>query len=230
MLRVVHEGIDTAVARPDAAARWVLADRNVELKAGDEIVTYVARNLEPYRGFPSFMRALPQILAKRPNAHVIIIGGDEVSYGTRLPPGQTHRQRMIAELGDGLDLTRVHFVGRIPHPALITALQLSRVHVYLTYPFVLSWSLLEAMAAGCLVVGSRTPPVEEVIRHGSNGLLVDFFSPQEIADHVVAALEDGPAFAPLRQHARETIVSRYDLRSVCLPAQLRLLESLAPGP
>ncbi len=227
-LNVIHEGVDSTVARPDPTARLIVADAKVEIKAGDEIVTYVARNLEPYRGFPSFMRSLPKILTSRPNARVLIVGGEDVSYGARLPPGETYKKRMLAELGDSLDLSRVHFLGKVPYAAFIKVLQVSRVHVYLTYPFVLSWSMLEAMAAGCLIVGSRTQPVQEVIHHAGNGLLVDFFSPEEIAERVVEALEDRRAFASLRQNARQTVLDRYDLRSVCLPAHLRLLNMLVP--
>lgn len=227
-LNVIHEGVDTAVACPNPTARLILADAQVEIGAGDEVVTYVARNLEPYRGFPSFMRSLPRILTARPKARVLIVGGDEVSYGVRLPPGDSYKKRMLAELGDSLDLSRVHFLGKVPYNAFIKVLQVSRVHVYLTYPFVLSWSMLEAMSAGCLIVGSRTPPVQEVLHHGGNGLLVDFFSPEEIADRVVESLEDQRAFNSLRQNARQTILDRYDLRSVCLPAHLRLLNTLVP--
>lgn len=230
ILNVIHEGIDTTIVKPDPSARLVLADGNIQLNAGEEIVTYVARNLEPYRGFPSFMRSLPRILTARPNARVIIVGGDDVSYGARLPNGETFRKKMLAELAGSLDLSRVHFLGKIPYPAFIKVLQVSRVHVYLTFPFVLSWSMLEAMSAGCLIVGSRTQPVEEVIHHGGNGLLVDFFSPEDIADRVVEALEDSKSFASLRQNARQTIVDRYDLRAICLPAHLRMLNMLVPRP
>jgi glycosyltransferase involved in cell wall biosynthesis len=226
ILNVIHEGVDTSVATPDPAARLRVADRQAEFAAGEEIVTYVARNLEPYRGFSNFMRSLPRILATRPNARVLVVGGDEVSYGARLPDGKTFRQVMLTELGDSLDLSRVFFLGKIPYAGFIKVLQVSRVHVYLTYPFVLSWSMLEAMAAGCLVVGSRTQPVEEVLNHGGNGLLVDFFSPEQIADRVITALEDSKSFASIRQNARQTIIDRYDLRSVCLPAYLRLLNVL----
>ena len=228
IINVIHEGIDTTVVKPDSAARLLIADKKIEFKAGEEIVTYVARNLEPYRGFPSFMRSLPRVLNARPNARVLIVGGDEVSYGARLPQGQTFRQRMLAELNGSLDLTRVQFLGKIPYAGFIKVLQISRVHVYLTYPFVLSWSMLEAMAAGCLVVGSRTQPVEEVIQHAANGLLVDFFSPEQIADRVIEALEDKKSFASIRQNARQTIVDRFDLKSICLPAHLRLLNMLVP--
>jgi glycosyltransferase involved in cell wall biosynthesis len=224
MLHVIHEGIDTRTVRPDRTARLKVPGTDIELAAGDEIMTYVARNLEPYRGFPSFMRSLPAILAKRPSARILIVGGDEVSYGARLPEGQTFRQRMLDELGSGLDLSRVHFLGKVPYSTFLKILQVSRVHVYLTYPFVLSWSMLEAMAAGCLVVASKTAPVQEVIRHGENGLLVDIFSPNQIAERVVEALEDARAHASLRENARRTIVNQYDLSTICLPAHLRLLK------
>ena len=189
------------------------------------MVTYVARNLEPYRGFPSFMRSLPTILAQRPQARILIVGGDEVSYGHRLADGQSHRQIMLAELGDSIDLSRVHFLGKVPYATFLQVLQISRVHVYLTYPFVLSWSMLEAMAAGCVVVGSKTAPVEEVIRNGENGFLVDFFSPVELAERVVAVLASGcDGYADIREQARRTIVEHYDLKTICLPAQLQLLD------
>jgi glycosyltransferase involved in cell wall biosynthesis len=228
ILNVIHEGIDTTIVKPDSAARLIVADKREEFIAGEEIVTYVARNLEPYRGFPNFMRSLPRVLAARPKARIIIVGGDEVSYGARLPTGQTFRKQMLAELSGSLDLSRVHFLGKIPYAGFLKVLQVSRVHVYLTYPFVLSWSMLEAMAAGCLVVGSQTQPVEEVIQHAGNGLLVDFFSTEQIADRIIDALEDSKSFASQRKNARQTIVDRFDLRSICLPAHLRLLNMLVP--
>lgn len=223
-LHVLHEGIDTQRLMPDGNARFRIPNTDIELKAGDEVVTYVARNLEPYRGFPSFMRSLPSILKRRPNAQVVIVGGDETSYGPSLPDGQTFKQKMLVELGDALDLRRVHFLGKVPYPTFVKILQVSVVHVYLTYPFVLSWSMLEAMAAGCLVVGSRTTPVEEVIRDGENGLLVDFFSYEKIAERVIDVLADRSAYDAIRRDARRTIVERYDLQTICLPAQLKLLE------
>ena len=226
-LRVVHEGIDSDLAIPDAQARLRVPGSDLELSAGDEVLTYAARNLEPYRGFPSFMRSLPAILAARPRVQVLIVGGDEVSYGARLPEGQSYRQQMLNELGDSFDQRRVHFVGKLPYPDFLKVLQISRVHVYLTYPFVLSWSMLEAMAAGCLVVASRTAPVEEVIRDGENGLLVDFFSPAEIAAQVIAGLAEPAHFAQLRVRARQQIVDTYDLKRICLPAQLQLIAQVA---
>ena len=208
-IAVIHEGIDTDVVKPQPSD-------------GEELVTYVARNLEPYRGFHSFMRAIPDIQRRRPNARIVIVGGDEVSYSQRPPAGATYRQRMLAELDGRIDLSRVQFLGRVPYADYLGLLRRSAVHVYLTYPFVLSWSLLEAMSAGCLVVGSRTPPVEEVMRDGENGLLVDFFSPTAIAERVAYALEHRAELQPLRENARQTAVGRYDLKRVCLPAQLRL--------
>ena len=223
LLRVIHDGIDTDLVKPDPAATFPIPASSLELKAGDEIVTYVARNLEPYRGFPSFMRSLPAILNARPKARVLIVGGDEVSYGASAKDGKNYRQQLLDELGDALDLSRVHFLGKVPYPIFLKVLQVSCAHVYLTYPFVLSWSMLEAMSAGCLVIGSRTEPVEEVIRDGENGLLVDFFRPEEIAGKVIEALAAPRAFDALRKNARQTVVDTYDLRRICLPAQLALV-------
>ena len=233
MLRIIHDGIDTGRVQPDPAATFTVpasgAGTPAELKVGDEIVTYVARNLEPYRGFPSFMRSLPAIQEARPKANVLIVGGDETSYGAMPADGRTCRQQLLDELGDSLDPSRVRFLGKVPYAAYLKILQVSAVHVYLSYPFVLSWSMLEAMAAGCLVVGSRTAPVEEVIRDGENGLLADFFQPEEIAQKVIAALEAPGDFAALRKNARQDVIEAYDLKNVCLPGQLRLIEEVLPA-
>jgi glycosyltransferase involved in cell wall biosynthesis len=210
-IAVVHDGIDTDVATPRG-------------RPEDELVTYVARNLEPYRGFHSFMRAIPEIQRRRPRARIVIVGGDEVSYSPRLPAGETYRDRLLKELNGRIDLARVQFLGRVPYAQYLDLLRRSSVHVYLTYPFVLSWSMLEAMSAGCLVVGSHTPPVEEVIRDRENGLLVDFLSPEAIAAKVDEALSMDQW--PLRVAARRTVLESYDLKRVCLPAQLRLVERL----
>ncbi|MDR2451868.1 MAG: glycosyltransferase family 4 protein [Candidatus Accumulibacter sp.] len=237
MLRIVHDGIDTDRVRPDPAATLAIPasgnEAPLELAAGDEIVTYVARNLEPYRGFPSFMRSLPAIQKARPRARILIVGGDETSYGAMPREGRTYRQLLLDELCDALDLSCVRFLGKVPYSVFLKLLQVSAAHVYLTYPFVLSWSMLEAMAAGCLVVGSRTPPVEEVIRDGENGLLADFFSPEEIAEKVIAALAAPGDFAALRQNARQSVIEAYDLQRICLPGQRRLIEearALCPTP
>ena len=199
------------------------------MRAGDEVLTYVARNLEPYRGFDRFMRSLPAILKARPQARVLIVGGDEVSYGARLPDGETYRQRLLDEMGSELDLSRVHFLGKVPYPVFLKILQVSRAHVYLTYPFVLSWSMLEAMSSGCLVIGSRTAPVEEVLREGESGLLVDFFSPREIAERTIDALARPDEYTDLRRRARQTVVECYDLHQIALPAQLELIAEVMQG-
>ena len=224
-MSVVHEGVDTAVCRPDAAATYTLPDGSV-LRPGDEVVTYVARNLEPYRGFPTFMRALPKLLAARPGARVVIVGGDEPGYGRKVQGYPTWREAMLAEVGP-LDPARVFFVGRIPHPDLHALFRVSAAHVYLTAPFVLSWSVLEAMACGALVIGSDTPPVREVIEDGVNGLITGLFDPDALAARMVKALSDPLAHHRLRLRARKTVEERYDLARICLPRQLAVVEALA---
>ena len=216
---MIHDGIDVERLRPNPQATFVLAD-GAELSRNDEILTYVSRNLEPYRGFHSFMRALPGILEARPEAQVVIVGGDEVSYGGRPREAGTWREVMLAEIGPLPE--RVHFTGRIPYVDYLSLLQVSSAHVYLTYPFVLSWSMLEAMACGAFVVGSATPPVEEVIEDGRNGWLVDFFDRKAIAVRVSEALASSRDMDTLRKAARETVIQRYALAD-CLARQRALI-------
>src|SRR5271166_945925 len=226
-IAVVHEGVDTGLVKPDPTARlWLSSGRC--LSWSDEIVTYSARDLEPYRGFHVFMRALPSVLEQRPGAQVLIVGNDGVSYGCRPEGHRSWRAKLLAELEGRLDLRRIHFLGHLQYQQYLTVLQISTVHVYLTYPFVLSWSLLEAMSAGCLVVGSRTPPVEEVMRDGENGLLVDFFDAEALAHRIAAALAtNGDRTSNrIRAAARQTAIQRYDANTVTLPAYLDLLRSL----
>jgi glycosyltransferase involved in cell wall biosynthesis len=227
-ISVIHEGIDTGQIRPDPMARLWLSG-GVSLSCGDEVLTYSARNLEPYRGFHVFMRALPRVLRERPNARVVIVGGDDVSYGRKPRQTATWREQMLSELHGQLDLGRVHFVGWLPYDQYLAVLQVSAVHVYLTYPFVLSWSLLEAMAAGCVVIGSRTPPVEEAMTDGETGYLVDFFDLESLAGRICTALEKREETAHIRAAARRVVVEQYDLNTVCLPAHLALIGRLA-GP
>ncbi len=223
---VIFDGIDTDFMKPDTGAVFTLPDGR-SLKPGDEVLTFVNRNLEPYRGFHVFMRALPAIQKARPDAITLIVGGDEVSYGTMPITGKNWREVMLAEVGDRLDLSRIVFLGRIPYPAYRSLIQVSRVHAYLTYPFVLSWSMLESLAAESLVIGSATQPVKEVLAHGRNGLLVDFFDIDSWVKTITQALAGPGDYRPLRQQARRDILDRYDLKQHCLPRQLALIDAVA---
>lgn len=228
-IQVIFDGVDCDILKPNPSVRLNLKRETGEsfsLTSKDEIITFVNRNLEPYRGYHSFMRALPKILAARPNARVLIVGGDGVSYGAKAPEGKTWKQIFLDEVKSRIDLERVHFLGNVPYPIFTQLLQLSSCHVYLTYPFVLSWSCIEALSTGCLVIGSDTGPVREVIEHGVNGLLVDFFNYEAIADAVIRSLSDPASFIRMRQNARAGAKDSYDLRSVCLPKQLALIESI----
>ena len=206
-----------------------MPNTDLVLRPRDEVITFVNRQLEPYRGYHVFMRALPEILKRRPEAQVLIVGGNGVSYGRKPPEGKSWRTIFLDEVRDRIDMSRVHFLGQIPKPDFLSMLQVSSCHVYLTYPFVLSWSMLEAMANECLVIGSATPPVQEVIEDGRNGLLVDFHSPEQVATAVVRALARPEAYLPLREAARRSILDRYDLHSRCLPDLIRLIDTVAAG-
>lgn len=236
-IQVIHDGIDTAAVCPNPGVSLQLKTSSgaaLTLRRDDELITFVNRNLEPYRGYHIFMRALPAILKARPKARVLIVGGDGVSYGA--PPvgplddkgvaPKGWKQIFLNEVKDQLDLQRVHFLGNIPYTQFVSLLQISTVHTYLTYPFVLSWSLLEAMSAGCAIVASNTPPVQEAIAHGETGLLVDFLDVNQLAQQVIGLCEDAPQRKRLGEAARAFAVAHYDLRHKCLPEQMQWVASL----
>lgn len=227
-ITVAHDGIDTEKLVPRDNVALQLSD-SLRLDRHSEVITFVNRNLEPYRGYHTFMRALPEILRERPNAHVLVVGGDDVSYGARPPAGQTWKGIFLNEVKGQLEpdaLRRVHFVGKLAYPDFVALLQLSTVHVYLTYPFVLSWSLLEAMSVGCAIVASNTQPLHEAIRHGETGRLVEFFDTGALAAEVSRLLAAPEERAQLGRQARVFAQARYDLKAVCLPAQLAWVQSL----
>jgi glycosyltransferase involved in cell wall biosynthesis len=200
-ISVAFEGIDTTAVCPRPVESVRVGNPPVTLSRGEEIVTFVNRNLEPYRGYHTFMRALPELLERRSRARVVIVGSDEAGYGAA-PPRATWREIFLEEVRDRIDPARVLFVGRVPYSSLIDLFRITRCHVYLTYPFVLSWSMLEAMSAGALVIGSHTGPVEEVIEDGQNGLLVDFFDPSALAARIADVLKAPDRYDALRERAR----------------------------
>ena len=227
-ITVVHDGIDTEVLAPNPDVNLTL-NGNIVLSKADEVVTFVNRNLEPYRGYHIFMRALPEILKRRPNARILIVGSDDVSYGARPDNNQKWKEIFASEVRpqiSDLDWTRVHFLGNLPYEHFIPLLQLSTVHVYLTYPFVLSWSLLEAMSVGCAIVASNTQPLTEAITHGDTGRLIDFFDSTGLANEVCDLLGDPVSRQELGVNARAFAKANYDLKTVCLPRQLLWVEAL----
>jgi len=228
MIEVVFDGVDTAVMTPDPGAQVTLPDGRV-IRAGDEVLTFINRNLEPYRGYHTFMRALPAVMAARPNAQVVIVGGDGVSYGATPKDGRKWKDVFLDEVRDKVDLSRIHFVGKVPYPTFVALMQVTRVHAYLTYPFVLSWSMLEAMSAGAYIVGSRTAPVQELIEDGVNGRLVDFFDVAGWSAALTEGLAHPERAEGMRRAARATILNGYDLRSQCLPRIADFVEGVGSG-
>lgn len=226
-LHVIHEGIPTERIGPpaDGAAEEpvILADGTV-LDGGTPWISFASRRFEPLRGVHVFMRMLPQLFALVPDLRVVMVGADEADiYG--LPPqgGGTWLATMLAELGDRLDRSRLHVVPPVPHAVLHRIMAGAMAHVYLTYPFVLSWSLLEAMACEALVIASDTAPVRDAVAHGQNGLLVDFFDQAAMAAQIAAVCADPARFAPLRRAARQSVVDGFDRTRLCEPAWLRLI-------
>lgn len=231
-ISVVHDGIDTDALKPDPTISPTLktAGGDIVLSRNDELLTFVNRNLEPYRGYHRLMRALPKLLKERPKLRVLMVGGDDVSYGARPASGDTWKNIFIGEVRpqiSDVDWQRVHFLGNLPYDTFIGLLQLSTVHVYLTYPFVLSWSLLEAMSIGCAIVASDTTPVHEAVIHDKTGRLVDFFDGDALVTEVCSLLADPSKRARLGAAARDFVRENFDLHRVCLPQQLAWVQQLA---
>lgn len=228
-ITVIHEGIDTEVLAPSSDSYLLINDKT-RLTSKDEIITFVNRNFEPTRGYHIFMRSLPAILKARPKARVFLIGGDGVSYGAKNKDGESWKEKYIKEIKpqmSGEQWSRVHFTGKLPYKDYIRLLQLSSVHVYLTYPFVLSWSLLEAMSIGCTVVASDTGPLKEVVTHGENGRLVSFFDHDDLARQIIDLLGNPKERQRLSSNARAFAQEHYDLKTVCLPKQIQWVKGLA---
>lgn len=223
-MQILHDGIDTAGCSPDSDAFLQVGD--AKLKKGQfPIVTFVARSLEPYRGFHSFMRAIPLIQKKYKNALFLIVGDDDVTYGRQIS-GKPLREQMLEELAGQLDTTRIFFLGRVSYQVYLNILKISSAHVYLTYPFVPGWSLLEAMSCGAPVVAANVEPVQEFVEDGVTGLLADFFDYKGIAEQVLRMLGAGPLVNDLCQAARASVVERYDWDTVIRPRFSDLLNEL----
>jgi len=225
LITLLPEGANLDVCKPNPQARR----RNLKIgettiRPSEKLVTYVARDLEPYRGFHVMMRAVPHLLRTRKDIRVVLVGADGVSYG--IPPAEgTWREKLLAELGDAIDPARVLFPGRLDYTAYLALLQRSDAHVYLSYPFVASWSLREALATGCVVIGSDTPTVAEFVTHDQNGLLVPFLDPKAVGDAVLRVLEDASLARRLREGARH-YAEKHLAMSDCIAAYEALIARL----
>ena len=223
-IKVIHDGIDTNFARPEKSATLTISREGVERKLTekDEVVTFVNRTLEPYRGYHIFLRSLPKILKNHETAEILIIGGNEGGYGPPPEGGGTwqdiFRKEVLSNLPQS-QINRVHFLGNVPYATYLNVLQISSAHVYLTYPFVLSWSMLEAMSCSVPIIASDTQPVTEVLTDGENGILVDFFDFDAISHQVSRILNDKKLNRYIGENARATIVEHYDLETKSMPAQ-----------
>jgi glycosyltransferase involved in cell wall biosynthesis len=227
-MSLIHEGIDTDKIRPRDNATFKLPNGTV-LDRTTPVITFVNRTFEPLRGFHIFMRALPAVLAAVPNAHVILVGNwGGVSYGIKIKD-TTWKDWILSTLENQLDMSRVHFVGKIPHEQLFNAYNISAAHVYYTYPFVLSWSLLEAMASECLIIGSDTPPLRDAVTDGVDGRLLDFFDVQALSQALIDACRNPKKYRKMRKAARRTVIEKFDRARVCLPAWLDLIDTVMAG-
>lgn len=224
-IEVIHEGIDKEYFSPNPDARFNIANKNLTLTRQDEVITYGARSLEPVRGFHIFMRALPELLAKRPNAHVVIMGNEKASYGQEPKDHTSWLEKMLAEVGGKLDPKRVHVVGFLPKDQYRAILQVSKAHVYLTYPFIVSWSLLEAMACGAPIVASNTTAITEFVKNGKTGALFDFFDTNDLVETVIKQLDAKQSQLNKLTSAARLAVEKEFEQEACVNRLFKLIES-----
>jgi len=227
-LYICHDGVRTDRLKPDQNVNLGLGRLDRPLTRKDEVFTFLARNLEYTRGYHLFMRALPKIQQARPKARVIVVGGDGASYGRKSNTPGGLRAEMEADLGDQIDWERTHFLGLVPYHSYCKIIQLSRCHMYLTMPFILSWSLLESMSMEATIVATDVAPVREAVTHGETGMLVDFFDPDGLADQVIDILANPAAYAHLGPAARTHVAETYDFHTRCLPEHLAQINALVP--
>jgi glycosyltransferase involved in cell wall biosynthesis len=222
--RIIHEGVDTQAIKPILDAKYITPS-GIELARKNQVITFINRRFEPMRGFHIFMRALPKMMRELPNAHFVLVGMDQHGgYGRQAPKDSSWGKEMLKEVGAQLDPKRVHFVGYLEHAQMHQVLSLSSAHVYMTYPFVLSWSLLEAMASECLLIASNTAPVRDALTHHKNALLFDFFDIEGLADTVIDAVQNQPKYEKLRKQARQDAINHWERKMVCEPKWLALLD------
>ncbi len=221
-LKVIYDGVDTDYCKPNENAVFKIDNKDLVFTSKDEVVTYATRGLEAYRGFPEFMQAVERLQKRRKNLHVIIAGEDRVCYGPKLAD-TTYKKLMLQKLD--LDLDRIHFVGKLPFARYVNLLQISSAHVYLTYPFVVSWSLFDAMSCACPIVASATEPVMEFVENNKSGLLFDFYDINEQVEKIEYALNNREKMASIRANARNVIVENYSL-SKMIPQHLEYINSI----
>lgn len=232
-IKVIHDGIDTSALKSNPKSNITLSRKlengdteTINLTKKNKVIAFVNRNLEPYRGYHIFMRSLPAIIKEHPDAYILIVGGHGVSYGAR-PKNNSYKDLYYDEIKDQIPKeNNIKFLGFVDYQVLLSIFDIASVHIYLTYPFVLSWSMLESMSLGGLVIGSKTPPVEEVIKHNKNGLLVDFFDYKAISSKVIDILNNPSSYSKIRKEARKTVVENYDLYKNSIPKQMEIIESL----
>ena len=223
-ISVLHDGVDTLFFRPEAKATVTIGD--VTLTEDDEVITYVARGMEPYRGFPQFMELVSRLQKQRPNLHAIVLGNDRVAYGAERSDGKTYKEAALEKFD--FDMSRLHMPGLQPLNVFRDMMRITSAHVYFTVPFVLSWSLMEAMSTGALILGSDTKPVREMIKDGHNGVLVDFFDTDDQISKLCHILDNKAEYQPLRDQARQSILADYDTKNL-LPKYWKLIQSVANG-
>lgn len=218
-LHALHDGLDTDFYTP-ARSTTLNLPNGISLTQADDVITYVARGMEPYRGFPQFMEAVAKVQKSNSKLHTIVVGNDRVAYGSKRSDGMTYKEHALKSYD--LDTNRVHFTGLVSFEQLRAIFRISSVHVYLTVPFVLSWSMLEAMSTGCIVLGSATPPVQEIIEDGQNGFLTDLFDVERLAVQITDLVGRKESLSSIRQAARSTVTQRYSAKNM-LPCHRQLM-------